>query len=44
MLPGELRNQIDSIWNDFWSDYLYQPRIDQIAGTLTMVRSPRVWS
>jgi hypothetical protein len=23
---------------------LHQPQIDQIAGTLMMVRSPRVWS
>ena len=45
MLTGELRNQIDSIWNDFWFGGLSSPaQIDQIAGTLMMVRSPRVWS
>ena len=44
---GELRNQIHSIWNDFWFEVTIftSSRIDlQIAGTLMMVRSPRVWS
>jgi hypothetical protein len=28
MLTGELRNQIDSIWNDFWSGGLSSPAPD----------------
>ena len=33
MLTGELRNQIDSIWNDFWSGGLANPLqvIEQIT-------------
>jgi hypothetical protein len=26
MLTGELRNQIDGIWNDFWSGGLSNPQ------------------
>jgi type I restriction enzyme M protein len=33
MLTGDLRNQIDSIWNDFWSGGLANPLqvIEQIT-------------
>jgi type I restriction enzyme M protein len=33
MLTGELRNQIDSIWNDFWSGGLANPL--QVIGQIT---------
>jgi type I restriction enzyme M protein len=35
MLTGELRNQIDSIWNDFWSGGLANPLQVQVIEQIT---------
>ena len=39
MLTGDLRNQIDSIWNDFWSGGVSNPLsvIEQINFTLVAI-------
>jgi hypothetical protein len=39
-----LELQAWSGWSRYPARNLHQPQIDQIAGTLMMVRSPRVWS
>jgi type I restriction enzyme M protein len=44
MLTGELRNQIDSIWNDFWSGGLSNPLqvIEQITYLIFIKRLEQI--